>query len=149
MIVSPLTGIFAERYGTRYIGGVSLIAATILTTLTPISANILVVAIIIRFFTGIVMVNWTECPASVINNPVLYSGNDLSDTSSIDRQVGATRGERNIFISSVIKRNWNCDRLVDDRIYYWTLWMEIWLLCSGHNSRRILIVVVFYRLWLS
>lgn len=57
MIVTPFVGVFAERYGSRNIGGFSLIATAILSTLTPIAARILWLSIVLRFCTGLVMVS--------------------------------------------------------------------------------------------
>lgn len=56
MIITPFVGVFVERYGARNIGGISLIIAAILSTLTPTAASILWISIVLRFCTGFVMV---------------------------------------------------------------------------------------------
>lgn len=57
IFITSFTGVFAERYGSRRIGGFALITATILTALTPLSANFLWLTIVLRFFTGVVVVS--------------------------------------------------------------------------------------------
>lgn len=57
--MKPFVGVFAERYGSRNIGGISIIIATILPALTPLTASIFWITIVLRFCLGVVMVRAT------------------------------------------------------------------------------------------
>lgn len=54
--MQPIAGVFAERYGARYIC-VSFIAAALITSLTPVASKILWLTIVLRFLSGLVIVN--------------------------------------------------------------------------------------------
>lgn len=106
MVIKPFIGVFAERYGARNIGGISLIVTAILSTLTPVAASILWVSIVLRFCTGFVMVVMAFlCPMSI---PIYISHSNCNHQGTMLTLIQALIAnwvppeEKGIFLSSLL-----------------------------------------------